>query len=216
MSDTVAAPLEVPPQPVQVYFANVVTSDASGAVNWIGHMSSVAWDSMKAMPGYVEIPEAEFAANQHATTKLQLVNGKLQPVLPPPPPLSKIQDAALATIDNQAEAARAQFLTPGAGQAMEYLATQADAERAIADPNPLTAEGYPWLEAERVALAGIGQNKTLLEVAQIVMAQTAAWTTAGAAIKEIRRAAKLAVQAATTAEEVAAILAGLTWPSVPS
>ena len=136
------------------------------------------------------------------------------PVLvpPAPPALNVAQARALASIDAAAEAARTLFLTPGSGQALEYQATQADAERAVADPEPLTAAAYPWLEAERLALAAVGTAATLSEVADLVLQQQAAWTQVGAAIKEIRRTAKMQVAAATTASEVEAVLAALSWP----
>lgn len=127
--------------------------------------------------------------------------------------LTLAKQQATMQIDQQAEAARLQFLTPGSGQAMEYAATEQEALKAKDAADPLNPDDYPWLKAEQDALAAAGQTATLRDVVNAVLAQREAWYQAGVAIKEIRRGAKMKVDAAQTAAEVQDILAGLSWPT---
>jgi hypothetical protein len=119
--------------------------------------------------------------------------------------LAQVRVGALLEIDAAAENARGAFITRGAGQAMEYLATEAEARAFDAGaPGP-----FPFLEAERDAQAG---SVTLAQVSATVLAQAEAWATVGAAIKRIRRAGKMQVEAAETVEAIAVALAGIQWP----
>jgi hypothetical protein len=119
--------------------------------------------------------------------------------------VDQVRAAALIEIDAAAERARGAFITRGAGQAMEYLATEAEARAFDAG-----ARGpFPFLEAERDAADAA---VTLAQVSTAVLAQATAWAQAGAAIKRMRRAAKLRVEAAETIEEIAVALAAVKWP----
>jgi hypothetical protein len=119
--------------------------------------------------------------------------------------LDDVRAAALVEIDNAAERARAAFITRGSGQAMEYLATEAEARAFNAGaPGP-----FPFLEAERDA---VGRRVTLADVSAAVLAQAGAWAQAGAAIKRTRRAAKTQVEMAATIDDIAIALAGVEWP----
>jgi hypothetical protein len=119
-----------------------------------------------------------------------------------------LRAAALARIDAEAEAVRAQFLTPGAGQAMEYLATEAEARAFLAaSAGALVAtapslNGYPFVAAEAAALAAVGSVVEPVALAEQLVAQADAWRAAGADVKELRRAAKMRVAAAATAAEL--------------
>ena len=128
--------------------------------------------------------------------------------------IDAVRAAAIAEVDAAAEAARSTFLTPGAGQALEYTATEADARAYIAAGSPASpAEGsYPFLLAEIAALQAVGVTVTMAEAASSVLAEAEAWREAGAAIKRLRREAKLRIAAATT---VAAVrdAARITWPA---
>jgi hypothetical protein len=120
--------------------------------------------------------------------------------------LEQVRQAALAEIDNAAERARGAFITIAAGQAMEYLATEAEARAFDAGaPGP-----FPFLEAERDARGG---KVTLAQVSAAVLAQAQAWALAGATIKAMRRSTKLRVEAAETIEDIAAALAAVAWPA---
>lgn len=119
--------------------------------------------------------------------------------------LAQVRAGALAEIDAAAESARGAFITRGAGQAMEYLATEAEARAFMAG----AAGPFPFLDAERDALGGA---VTLAQVAAEVLAQAAAWQVVGGAIKRTRRAGKLAIEASGSVEDIALALAAVTWP----
>ncbi len=118
--------------------------------------------------------------------------------------LALMKERAAAEVDAAAEVARRRFITPGSGQAMEYLSTETEAQ----DFDAGGKGPWPFLEAERDALGG---KVTLAEVAAAVQAQVAAWRAVGGEIKRLRRAAKMAIDAAKTAAEVAAATV-INWP----
>lgn len=134
---------------------------------------------------------------------------------PPAPSLDTVKVRAQAWIDREAEAQRLARLTPGEGQMLEYEATQREtrAARAALDAGEtLDPADYPMLEAERLAYADAGVTKTLAEIVAAIEGEIATWKTLGASIKRTRRAAKMAIDAAQSAEEVQAVLDGITWP----
>jgi hypothetical protein len=122
--------------------------------------------------------------------------------------LETLRAAALARIDAEAEAARLLFLTPGAGQAMEYLATEAEARAFLAaaagigSGKPTSLDGYPLVAAVARALAAVGNVVQPAALAEQLVAQADAWRAAGAAIKELRRAARMRIAGAETAAGV--------------
>lgn len=119
--------------------------------------------------------------------------------------LTRMKVLAMEEIDAAAEVARRRFITTGAGQAMEYMATEAEALAFDAGgPGP-----FPFLEAECDAL---GRKVTLAQVSAGVLDQVAAWRAAGAAIKSLRRTAKMMIEAAKTPAEVAAATV-IVWPA---
>ena len=126
-----------------------------------------------------------------------------------PEELAAAKATASAEVDGQAEATRLRFITPGAGQSLEYAATEAEARAFMAAGGAGAPEAYPWLNAERLAAGG---SASLAEVAQQVLALADAWHATGAEIKRIRRAAKLQVEAAATIAAVRAAVAGTDWP----
>lgn len=127
-------------------------------------------------------------------------------------PLEAVRAWAVARIDREAEAARMRFLTAGSGQALEYERTRAEAALAATLPDEqLTAAAFPWLEAERVAMASAGVAVTLRDVEQAVNAQSGDWNAVGSSIKALRRGAKLRVDAATEVAQIRAIFP-IAWP----
>ncbi len=122
--------------------------------------------------------------------------------------LAHARERAKVMIDTQAELARRKFMTPGAGQAMEYLATEAEAEQALVVPEGtvLPAGTFPFLDAEVTARGG-----TLREAALRVMAAAGLWRSVGGTIKALRLTGKDAVDAAGTVEGVWAATQ-ITWP----
>jgi len=143
--------------------------------------------------------------------------GSLPP--PPAPPaevfaddpvarLAWVKERAKAKVDRDAETARSKYITPGAGQAMEYLATEAEADQVLATPDSmvLPAGMFRFLDAEVAARGG-----TLREAAIRVMQAAAQWRQVGGAIKALRLATKDQIEAAPTEDAVWA-LAVVNWP----
>jgi hypothetical protein len=132
------------------------------------------------------------------------------------PGLDKLKADASVEIDKQAEACRLTFITGGAGQAMEYQATEIEGTRllnAIAAKEAVNEADYPFISAERAAYAANGVDRTLESVAQEVVQLSAAWAAVGSAIKEIRRTAKLKVDSAKSAKELLEITQNISWPT---
>jgi hypothetical protein len=127
--------------------------------------------------------------------------------------LPALKAAARARVNAAAEAARQAYITPGAGQALEYQATETEARTLLALPDPAAADpaALPFLVAEQAALASQGQRVTLSQVAAQVLALASAWAQAGARIKELRRGAVLAIDAAANPVEIEAAEV-IDWP----
>lgn len=165
------------------------------------------------LPGYTAITK-EQADTIAASGQCRLVNGVLSLItnpMPAPIDLATAKSVASRKIDDQAEAARLLFLTGGSGQALEYSATQADAQKALAVGGLPAAADYPWLAAEQAALAAVGQQVTINQVAQSVVATMQGWGQVGAEIKRIRRTAKLQIAAAASVADVIAASV-VVWP----
>lgn len=140
----------------------------------------------------------------------------------PPPPktlfsddpearLAWAKERAKEKIDGDAEKCRLKFITGGAGQAMEYLASEQEAEQIlsmgsgfIAPDNPML---FPFLRAEAQA-----RGTTIYEAAEATAQAAAQWRHVGGAIKALRLSGKAAVDAAETEEAVWAA-SNITWPA---
>lgn len=118
-------------------------------------------------------------------------------------------------IDERAEDLRARLLSPGVGQAMEYLEVQAQAFAALAKPTEASADRFPMLAASIGLDIDPETGATaadVLGVARSIRAAYDAWNTAGAAIRKVRLSAKAAIAAATTLAEAEAA-ASPSWPA---
>jgi hypothetical protein len=119
------------------------------------------------------------------------------------PDLAALKAKATAAIDGQAETA------------LEYQATEAEARIAAAQMaagQTLDPADFPFVAAEAAAMAAVGAGGVTLEmVVPVVIQQADAWKMAGSMIKELRRAAKMMVEAATTPAEVIAAQR-IPWP----
>jgi hypothetical protein len=115
--------------------------------------------------------------------------------------------ATMVQIDLEAERARLQFITPGAGMAAVYLAKFDEARQFQADPNPDPNE-YPILASS----VGSGDGSTIAEVAATVIGLQRQWRSIAGYIEGTRLKAKAAIKAASTLPEVQAIRKGLVWP----
>jgi len=141
------------------------------------------------------------------------VDGDIVPSDAPAVDMTRVKARALAMIDGAAERARLAWITPGAGQALEYEATAAEATLYLADPHAAVQAGIPMLEAEVAARTAFGEETSLKRVAEVVMRKRADWTAAAAQIKRVRLEAKMRIDAATDPAEIDAALAGVEWPS---
>lgn len=113
---------------------------------------------------------------------------------------------AVSRINEAAEQCRGKYITPGDGQMMTYLEKISQARACLLGQPPQEAD-YPMLAAEIGITA-----PTLTGVAEIVVAAYNQWLVIGSAIEATRRAANVAVEAATTRADVQAALDGLVWP----
>lgn len=131
--------------------------------------------------------------------------------------LDAVKAAALAEIDRQTGAVRGQLVTTAPGQEMIYLEKRAEAEKCKADGAPTRAR-YPLLAADIGATVAETDSvrADLNAVADLVLAQAAAWKEFAAATETIRLTAKRQVREAETVEAVQAVLDGLAWPQIGS
>ena len=118
------------------------------------------------------------------------------------PTLEHVKAAAVERINREAGDQRGKHITVTTGQSATYIEKQKEAERYAAG-----GEGPFWyLEAEAEAT-----GDTVEAVAALVLATADAWTRLNAAIEGKRRGALVALDKATTAEEVASIFP-IAWP----
>lgn len=128
--------------------------------------------------------------------------------------ISDLHDTDLASfktllksqVDEDAEAERKKYITPGEGQAMTYQRKVEEAKRAVLEEEP-AASDYPMLAAS-IDVDGA----TVKEVAAIVLQMDAAWAVVGSEIENIRLTAKKAIDAATDIETASAVVNALNWP----
>lgn len=201
---------DVPPlDPAMVYSATVALDGTITAIH----------EGRMVPTGATAITKEQYdtiVASQPWQTRL--LNGVLS-IVPPPVPgavsLEAVKTAAIARIDTEAEEARMRFLTAGAGQMLEYQATQAEAARSLTVSGELNPANYPYLAAEQQALLSVGVEVTLRQVAAQVLVVMEGWNLAGAEIKRLRRGAKLRIELATTIDEALAVGQGIPWPSPP-
>lgn len=121
-----------------------------------------------------------------------------------PRDLVTVKAESKARISGLAESARGKYITPGSGKAMSYQQVAAEAIRYGATEG---AGSYPFLQA-RVASGRYPDLATAAAATQQIKTQ---WAEIGAAIDQAEDAAKLAIDAATTVEQVQAALQ-ITWP----
>jgi hypothetical protein len=120
--------------------------------------------------------------------------------------LAAAKNVAYSSIDSQAGAARAKYITTVAGQPETYLSKATDAAAYKAASYPFASlASYPWVQAEAVAINGASPTAAQVKAAAdgILAAQTA-WVTLGAQIEQARRAGSVAVAAASTVVAVQA------------
>lgn len=174
--------------------------------------------STEELPGGIEISDEQYAAALWGILAGKVVsidNGFaiIDPPAPSPEPepepltLDQVKAGLKASIDSAAEIERMKYITPGSGQAMTYMQKADEASRYLAASDPVAAD-YPLLSAEVGVTA-----PTVGEVAAIVNAAFTQWQQIGAAIEAARLGTKVAIEAATAAEEAQAAADAVAWPS---
>lgn len=148
-----------------------------------------------------------------SSVRVDLATRTLVAADPPVVPLDVLKRAASRAVDDAAEVVRLRFITGGAGQALEYQQTEWEARAWRFDEE---LDNFPFLKAEVDALAeATGQPPDPGAVVATILAQAEAWQSVGAEIKRLRRAAKLAIDAATTPEQIEQAK-NIAWPQPSS
>lgn len=116
--------------------------------------------------------------------------------------LRPLRADAMAAVDGMAEAARAETATGGALQALTYRAKLDEARDVVAGGGGT----HPILEAEAAA-----RGVDVSALASLVIATAESWAATTAAIEGKRIAAKLAIDAATSAAAIRSIVDNLAY-----
>lgn len=129
-------------------------------------------------------------------------------------PIADIRAQYVERINDRAEEARMQWVTPGSGMAMTYQRKAEEAAAAAVDPSP-TKAGYPVLSASiGIEVVDTGDEADDLKTAaQLVLARENAFAQAAMAIEAVRLGALSDVGMAADGAAIVAIWEGLTWPS---
>lgn len=106
-------------------------------------------------------------------------------------PLLSVQFEALELVDAAAEAARSAMLTPGSGQTLEYQRTEAEARAWTEGAN---IADFPMLKAELDAMKLVDAGATIDDIVAEAIANADLWLKVGAAIKQVRRSAKVLIE----------------------
>lgn len=188
----------------------VVVHDGTGKIEQV-----VTSPVATMLNAYLDIPNALFCEfDTPPDPELYTINPStkaLIPITPAVETLEELKAKLLVRIDEEAEAARLAFLTPGSGQAMEYEDTESQARGYIA--GTLTSSQIPLVVAEKEAREDADETGlTLTSVANDIIAQADTWRLAQAEIKKLRRAAKLKVTNAGT-KSGAKARARVDWPT---
>lgn len=132
--------------------------------------------------------------------------------------LAAVKGGYKAAVDEEAERRRNLVATPGAGQAMEYQETEAQAREALvaASSGTLDPAAYPML----AATVGLDIDPStgapavdVLGVARSVMTARNAWVVFGSALKAARLKGKAAIDAASGLAAAEAAYNAITWPA---
>lgn len=121
-----------------------------------------------------------------------------------PRDLATVKAEAKTAVSVGAEQARGKYITTGSGKAMSYQQVASEAVRYVATSG---AGAYPFLQARVTS----GRYADLAAAATGTLAIEQQWATIGSSIDMLEDKAKLAIDAATTVDQVQAA-AVVTWP----
>lgn len=140
-----------------------------------------------------------------------------RPPEPPEPPLPEVKAEASTRVDDEAEAARSQWITKGDGQSLVYEAKRTEAEAWAIAGSPRSLEDYPFMRARAARLSGVSTTDAteaqMQSVADAWSTKIARWKEAGSAIEGVREQAKEDIAAATDTAAVQLVLDDLNWPA---
>lgn len=159
------------------------------------HGDAIPADALEITATY----HAELLAAQSAGKRIEPdADGYPVAVDPPVPTLAEVQAAALTSIDAEAGAARARYITVAAGQEATYMLKEAQARSYKAAGYPTASvSDYPMVDAEAMAMHGAAPTAAQIKTAADgIIAQADAWITKAALIERARIAGKRAVSAA--------------------
>lgn len=122
-------------------------------------------------------------------------------------PIERIRARAREAVKAAARQARHRFVTQDKDAVYLTKIDEANAWLAAGSPDPAPPGAFPHVAAE----VGVTAD-TPDALVSLWAARKAAWTTASAAIERQEMSALNAIAAATTAEAIDDILAGLAWP----
>ena len=139
------------------------------------------------------------------------LGGVIVPGWPTEEELDQLRRVAKIRIDREAELVRGALASPGVGQQEVYREKRHEAERFLSLYSDSTAQvpaaDWPLLSAEVGITAA-----SIFEVAQIINAKAQARKQALSAIEALRLAAKRAVDAASTKDDIS-LASKIAWPS---
>lgn len=142
----------------------------------------------------VEPPEYDSTTHMLIYTNDPMDPFDLQPV--PAVDINQVREAAYVTIDNAAGNARVKYITSVPGQEVTYLEKEKEARAWLLDP-----EGdYIFLTNESTK-TGI----PISDLVDLILYTSATWRNLAAVIEGIRRGGKVAIEHATTVEDITQI-----------
>jgi hypothetical protein len=136
---------------------------------------------------YVTVEKTQEEKDEYTQYQVDLLNGK--------------KHSGKTVIDENAENARLRYITGGSGQAAVYMEKAQEAVKYAEAGYPVDLTEYPFIQAD-VAISG----ETATDIANLILAQKAAWVQKGAEIEQHRLQAKRDIDAAVTIEEVDTIV----------
>lgn len=124
--------------------------------------------------------------------------------------LAAARIAATSTINDGGGLARGKYITTTPGQDLVYDRKRREAKEIIDDPEP-NATKYPFVAAS-LADASTATRDRFVDEATLILNKEQEWARIGAAIERVRLTALADIKAATSPEQINAIVTKLQWP----
>lgn len=172
-------------------------SDGAVIQQWGG-----SFEGMCGMPSVLYLPDD--AGHVHCPELGTEYNGFRLEEWKAEPDLPALRASAKRKVSASAEAARSRYMTPGSLKAVSYIKVAEEATTFMAMKG---VGNYPLLQAR----VNSGRYPDLQSAVKGILATEDAATNAAAAIDELEDRAKLAIDAANTAEQISAALI-VQWP----